>query len=149
MIKFFLMAKLSYYLNFPGTSEEAIKLYQSVIGGEILAIQRFKEMPGSEKLSAEDSNKVMHMNMKFPDGSILMASDMLESLGHKYLAGNNFYISLDCDSREECDKIFKGLSAGGKVEMELQDTFWGAYFGMWRDKFGVQWIVNYDEKGVS
>jgi PhnB protein len=138
------MATINPYLNFPGNTEEAFNLYRSVFSGEFITLQRFKDTPEAGKMPAEDGEKIMHIALPVGKGNILMATDALESLGQKLHTGNNMYISLTADSKEEADKIFNGLSAGGKIEMPLQDTFWGAYFGIWADKFGVQWMVNYD-----
>ncbi len=139
------MATLHYYLNFPGTTEEALNFYKNALGGEIEMIQYYRDMPDNEKLQEAQKEKVMHASMKFADGSVLMATDALEGMGKKLEAGNNFYMSLNCESKLECDAIFNALSEGGEIEMALQDTFWGAYFGMWTDKFGIHWMVNYDE----
>ena len=138
------MAKINPYLNFDGNAEEAFNFYKSVFGGEFSNVQKFKDMPGSEKMSAEDANKIMHIALPLSDGYILMASDTLESMGHKLKVGNNVYINLSPDSEEEADRLFNGLSAGGKVEMALEKTFWGAYFGSFADKYGVQWMINYE-----
>ncbi len=138
------MATMNPYLNFDGNAEEAFNFYKSVIGGEFSNVQKFKDMPGSEKMSADDGNKIMHIALPLSDGHILMASDSFESMGHKLIVGNNVYINLSPDSEEEADRLFNGLSSGGKVEMALQKTFWGAYYGSFADKYGVQWMINYE-----
>ena len=138
------MATINPYLNFLGNTEEAFNFYKSVFGGEFIMLHRFKDTPESEKMSKEDGEKIMHIALAIGNGTILMATDALESFGQKLNFGNNIYISLTAESKAEADTLFKGLSAGGKIEMPLQDTFWGAYFGIWADKFGVQWMVNYD-----
>lgn len=138
------MATMNPYLNFDGNAEEAFNFYKSVIGGEFSNVQKFKDMPGSEKMSADDGNKIMHIALPLSDGHILMASDTIESMGHKLIVGNNVYINLSPDSEEEADRLFNGLSSGGKVEMALQKTFWGAYYGSFADKYGVQWMINYE-----
>lgn len=132
------------YLNFDGNAEEAFNFYKSVIGGEFSVIQKFKDMPGAEKMSAEDANKIMHISLPLSDGYILMASDTVEAWGQKLKVGNNVYINLSPGSEEEADRLFNGLSAGGKVEMAMEKTFWGAYFGSFADKYGVQWMINYE-----
>ena len=131
------------YLNFKGTTEEAMKFYRSVFGGEFTTFSRFKDSPGYEKMPENEWNKIMHASL--PLGSnALMATDTLESMGQSTTTGNNFYISVNTESEEETDRIFKKLSAGGEIEMPVNKTFWGAYCGMCRDKFGIQWILNYD-----
>lgn len=138
------MATLNPYLNFKGNTEEAFNFYKSVFGGEFLAVQRFADTPEADRVAPEDRNKIMHIALPVGKGNVLMATDALESMGHPLSAGNNFYLSIAADSKEEAAKLYNGLSAGGKVTMPLGDAFWGAYFGMFTDKFGVQWMVNYD-----
>lgn len=138
------MAKLNPYLNFPGNSEEAFNFYKSVFGGDFAGgINRFKDTPEADKLSDEDKNKIMHIALPIGTGNTLMATDALESMGHKVNAGNNFHLSLEAESKEEAGKLFNALSDGGKVTVPLADAFWGAYFGMLTDKFGIPWMVNY------
>ena len=134
--------KLNPYLNFDGNAEEAFRFYQSVFGGELF-LQRMKEAPGTEGLSEEEQNRAMHVAIPIGDGQFLMASDCVPSAGHELKVGNNNYISVTTDSREEADRLFNGLSAGGKVEMPMQDMFWGDYFGSLEDRFGVRWMINY------
>ncbi|MDB5111223.1 MAG: hypothetical protein JWR67_2337 [Mucilaginibacter sp.] len=136
------MAVLNYYLNFKGNTEEAFNFYKSVFGGEFKGLQRYKDAPDSDKLSAEDREKLMHIALPI-GGNILMGTDALESMGHYLIEGNNFYLSVGTESEEEADRIFNGLSAGGEVTMSLQKTFWGDYFGMLKDRFGIQWMVSY------
>jgi PhnB protein len=137
------MATLNPYLNFPGNTEEAFNFYKSVFGGEFLNVTRFKDTPAAAQMSAADANKLMHISLPIGKGNILMATDALESMGHKLSYGNNTQLSLEADSKEEATRLFNGLSAGGKLEMPLSDQFWGAYFGMFTDKYGVKWMVNY------
>ncbi len=137
------MAILNPYLNFPGNTEEVFNFYKSVFGGEFLTLLRFKDTPEAGKVSKSDGEKIMHISLPVGKGNILMGSDALESMGQKLTEGNNFYLSLEADSREEAEKYFNGLSRGGKVSMPQQDTFWGAFFGMLIDKYGVRWMVNY------
>ena len=138
------MATINPYLNFPGTTEEAFNFYKSVFGGEFTVLQRFKDTPQADQVPANEQDKIMHVSLPIGSGNVLMASDNLESMGRPQTAGNNFSISVNADSEAEADKLFNGLAAGGKVTMPLQKTFWGAYFGMLTDKFGIQWMVNYD-----
>ncbi|MEO7978430.1 VOC family protein [Flavobacterium sp.] len=134
------------YLMFNGNCEEAFLFYKSVFGGEFPYIGKYKDAPvedGGEALSAEDANRIMHVSL--PVGNtILMGSDSHPKYGDVGF-GDNFSISINTESTDETDRIFNGLSAGGKVEMPLEKTFWGAYFGMFKDKFGVAWMVNFDE----
>ncbi|MEO6404844.1 MAG: VOC family protein [Ferruginibacter sp.] len=139
------MATINPYLNFPGNTEEAFNFYKSVFGGEFLMVQRFKDTPEASRVP--DSEKEMLMHIALPVGNnVLMATDALESMGHKITAGSNFSLSIDADSEAEADKLFNGLSEGGQVTVPLAKAFWGAYFGMLTDKFGIQWMVNYDYK---
>lgn len=137
--------KVNPYLNFNGNAEEAFEFYKSVFGGELF-IQRMNQAPGLEGLPENEKNLIMHVCLPLGDGQMIMASDVLESMGHKLTMGNNNYISLMPDSREEVDRLFNGLSAGGKVEMPLADMFWGDYFGSFVDKFGVGWMINFASK---
>jgi PhnB protein len=138
------MATLNPYLNFPGNAEEAFNFYKSVFGGEFTALQRFKDTPESGRVPEKDKEKIMHIALPIGKGNILMATDAVESMGHKLTEGTNFHLSLNTDSEEETEKLFNALSAGGKVTVPLDKMFWGAYFGMFTDKFGIQWMVNYD-----
>lgn len=134
--------KLNPYLNFDGNAEEAFRFYQSVFGGELF-VQKMRDAPGAESLPEDEKNRAMHVALPIGNGQHLMASDCLPSAGHVLNVGNNNYISVTPESREEADRIFNGLSAGGKIEMPLADMFWGDYFGSFTDKFGVCWMVNY------
>ena len=137
------MTKLNTYLNFAGNTEEAFTFYKSVFGGEFSAVVRFKDMPMQEvNIPKEDENKIMHIGLPIGD-SVLMATDALESMGQKLAVGNNVYISIHPESKAEADRIFNALSAGGAIEMPIADQPWGDYYGSFKDKFGVQWMVNY------
>ncbi|MBX2960881.1 MAG: VOC family protein [Cyclobacteriaceae bacterium] len=140
------MARVSTYLNFANQTEEAFLFYQSIFGGEFIGgINRFGEMPSAEgmpPLPEKDKNLVLHMALPILGGHMLMGSDAPESLGFHVNYGNNVYINLETDTREESDRLFNALSAGGNITMPLQDMFWGDYFGSCTDKFGVQWMVN-------
>ncbi len=141
------MATINPYLNFNGNTEEAFNFYKSVFGGEFTALQRFKdvsELCEGNKVSENDAEKIMHVSLPIGKGNVLMATDTLESMGQSLTAGNNFTISVNAESEEEANVLFKELSADGKVTMPLADAFWGALFGMLTDKFGIQWMVNYD-----
>ncbi len=136
---------LNPYLNFNGNAEEAFRFYQTVFGGELF-IQKMSEAPGTENLPEKEKNLAMHVALPIGNGQFLMASDCLESQGHVLNQGNNNYISLSPDSREEARRIFDALSAGGTIEMPLDDMFWGDYFGSFKDKYGVCWMINYANK---
>lgn len=139
------MTAVSPYLNFNGNTEEAFNFYKSVFGGEFLAVMRFKDNPQCAEMADADKQRIMHIALPIGGGTVLMATDSLESLGQKLTVGNNFYICISPDSKEEADRLFNGLSEGGKVEVQIQDMFWGAYWGSFADKFGVQWMINYDQ----
>lgn len=139
------MAGVSTYLNFPRETEEAFNFYKSVFGGEFTGIQRFSEIPqqeGMPPLSEEDKNLVMHVALPILGGHILMGSDVPESMGSKIQFGNNIYITLEPDTRADTRRLFDALSAGGAVEMELQEMFWGDYYGSCTDKYGIRWMFN-------
>ena len=141
------MAQVNIYLTFDGNCEEAFNFYKSVLGGEFPMMGRFGDMPpedGMPPLADEHKNRIMHVSLPVSKETILMGSDTMPGM-HEFVQGNNFSISVNAENREEADRIFKGLSEGGKVTMPMQDTFWGAYFGMWTDKFGINWMVNYDD----
>jgi PhnB protein len=143
------MASVHAYLTFNGNTEEAFNFYKSVFGGEFDYIGKFKDMPPSEDcppMSEEEGNRIMHVSLRIGKDSVLMASDSSEMGGGDVTFGNNFSLSINADSREEADKLFNGLSAGGTVTMPMDNTFWGAYFGMFTDKFGINWMVNFDEQ---
>ncbi|TXF78888.1 VOC family protein [Chryseobacterium sp.] len=142
------MAQVNAYLTFNGNCEEAFTFYKSVFGGEFPYIGRFGDMPSSEdgkQLSESEKNKIMHVSLPISQETVLMGSDTGGEWASHFVAGNNISLSLNTDSREEAERLFNELSEGGKVTMPLADTFWGAYFGMWTDKFGINWMVNYDD----
>ncbi|MEO8886253.1 MAG: VOC family protein [Mucilaginibacter sp.] len=136
------MATINPYLNFRGNTEEAFNFYRSVFGGEFAVLQRFKDVPNSG-MPPEDQDKLMHVSLPI-GGNVLMGTDAVGLQGKDYIWGNNFQLSVAVDSKEEAEKIFSGLSAGGEIKMPLQETFWAPAFGMLNDKFGIQWMVNYD-----
>jgi PhnB protein len=140
------MALINPWINFNGNAEEAFTFYKSVFGGEFAKIMRFKEMASPEfPIAEEDANKIMHIAL--PIGkNILMANDVPESMGRTNENENRSKISISAESKEEADKLFNGLSAGGQVEMPIMDSPWGSYFGMFRDKYGIEWVVDFDPK---
>jgi PhnB protein len=142
------MAQTSTYLNFSRNTEEAFNYYKSVFGGNFLEgkIHRFGEIPAQEgmpPIAEEDKNLVMHVALPILGGHLLMGTDAPESMGFKVNKGNNVYITLYTDSREDADQLFSKLSNGGKAEMPMQDMFWGDYYGSLTDKFGIKWMVTY------
>ena len=143
------MATINPYLLFNGNCEEAFLFYQSVFGGEFPYVGKFGEMPvgaeGGGSIAEEDKNKIMHMSLPIGKDSILMGSDSNSASG-PVIFGANISISINTESKQEADKLFNGLSAGGNPFMPMNQTFWGAYFGMFVDKFGIHWMVNFDEK---
>ena len=141
------MTTVNVYLNFDGKCEEAFEFYKSVFGGEFSYIGRFNEMPQDEnnKLSEADGNKIMHVSLPISAETNLFGSDTVGAWSPKLVQGNNYSISINASSKEEADRLFNGLSAGGQVTMPLENTFWGAYFGMFVDKYGINWMVNFDE----
>lgn len=138
------MTKVHAYLNFAGNAEEAFDFYKKVFGGEFSSAVRFKDFPmeGFEIPKAEE-NKMMHIGLPIADDAVLMASDTVEAFGQKLVQGNNVYISLHPDSKEGADRLFNALSEGGEIEMAIGDQAWGDYYGAFKDRFGVQWMVNF------
>lgn len=140
------MAKVSTYLNFPGNTEEAFNFYKTVFGTEFEGgINRFGEMPPMEGMPPVDDsikNQVLHVSLPITGGYMLMGSDAPEQMGFSVKFGNNVYINLEPDTKEEADRLFEALSADGVIEMPMADMFWGAYFGSCKDKFGIKWMVN-------
>ncbi len=137
------MVTINPYLNFSGNTEEAFNFYKSVFGGEFAGLTRFKDTADGAKLNADEKEKLMHVSLPVGKGNHLMATDALESMGHTVKEGNNISLSVETESKEEADQIFKGLSKDGNVTMPQAETFWGSYFGMVNDKFGIQWMVSY------
>ncbi len=144
------MAKVSIYLNFPRNTEEAFNFYKSVFKTEFIGnVGRMGDMPPQEgvpPLPEEDKNLIMHVALPLMGDFVLMGTDAPESMGFAVKQGNNMYINLEPDTRAEADRLFAGLSLGGKVEMPLQVMFWGDYYGSLTDKFGIQWMINCSAK---
>ena len=145
------MSKVSTYLNFSRNTEEVFNFYKSIFGGEFSGggVARFGDFPppaGSPQLAEEDKKLIMHIELPILGGHILMGSDAPESMGFKVNTGNNVHIMLETDTRAETKRIFDALATGGRVIMELQEMFWGAYYGNCVDKYGVQWMFNCTEK---
>jgi len=145
------MARVCTYLNFPRNTEQAFNFYKSVFGSEYtgMGIARFGDIPAQEgmpPLTDEDKNLIMHIELPIVGGHILMGTDAPESMGFAVNFGNNVHINLEPDTRKETKILFDALSSGGKITMELQDMFWGAYYGSCTDKYGIQWMFNCTEK---
>lgn len=138
------MSKFNIYLNFAGNAEEAFNFYKSVFGGEFRTIMRFKDMPmPGVNILERDANKILHIALPVGKDDLLMASDVIRALGQKLTKGNNYSISIFPDSKEEADRLFNALSASGSIEMPLGNQPWGDYYGGFKDKFGVRWMIDY------
>ncbi len=140
------MATINPYIHFNGNAEEAFTFYKSIFGGEFATVVRFKDMSANPEFPIPDNeaNKIMHIALPIGKTSILMASDTPEFMGKHNENETRSKISISAESKEEADKLFNGLSAGGKVEFPISDSPWGSYFGMFRDKFGIEWMVDFD-----
>jgi uncharacterized glyoxalase superfamily protein PhnB/uncharacterized protein YndB with AHSA1/START domain len=143
-------ARVCTYLNFPGMTEEAFNFYKTVFQSDFIGgIQRFDQVPsepGQPPLADHVKKMVLHVELPILGGHILMGTDAPKEMGFSVSPGNNMHIHLEPDSREETERIFRGLSEGGKVSMALQDMFWGAYYGSFTDKYGINWMLNYQSK---
>jgi len=137
------MATLNPYLNFNGNTEEAFNFYRSIFGGDFYNVTRFKDTTMADQIPGDAQDKIMHISLPIGNGNLLMATDAIESMGQKLTNGNNYSLSLTTESEAETERLFHALSEGGKIDMPLEKAFWGAYFGMFHDKFGIQWMVNY------
>lgn len=138
------MASINPYLTFNGNCEAAFNFYKSVFGGDFPYVGRFKDMPAETPVSEAEKERIMHISLPISKETTLMGSDCLEVMDHVTKAGGSFSIAIGTESEEEARRIFDALSVGGNVMMPLDKTFWGALFGMFTDKFGIQWMVNYD-----
>ena len=139
------MARVSIYLNFMGSTEEAFAFYAEAFGTEVTALQRFGDVPapeGAPAMSAEDQAKVLHAELPILTGTVLMGTDMLESMGHAVRIGNNTTINLEPDSLEETQRLYDALSAGSTEGAPLQEMFWGAWWGTCLDRYGIRWMFN-------
>ena len=141
------MALINPHINFNGNAEEAFTFYKSVFGGEFAKIIRFKDLAGPEFTPAEkEENKIMHIALPIGNCNMLMANDVPEIMGKTNENENRSKIAISAESKEEADKLFSGLSADGTVEMPIADSPWGTYFGMFRDKYGIEWMVDFTPK---
>lgn len=146
------MATVNVYLTFNGNCEEAFNFYKSVLGGDFSYVGRYKDMPkqdGCEEINDSDANKIMHITLPIGNEISIMGNDSPEQWASSYKEGNNFSLSVDVRSKEEADRIFRGLSAGGHVTMPMQTTFWSAYFAIFTDKFGINWSVTMSPPQLS
>lgn len=140
------MPTINPYINFNGNAEEAFNFYKSVFGGEFESIVRFKDLEGAEFPVAEkEADKIMRISLPIGN-NILLANDVPESMGRVNENENRSKIAVSAESREEADRIFAGLSQGGTVEMPMDESPWGTYFAMFRDKFGIEWTVEFDPR---
>ena len=142
------MAQINPYIMFNGNTEEAFNFYKSVFGGEFAKIIRFKDLPKdpTNKWTESEANKIMHIVLPIGKNSLLMANDVPVSMGQLNENENRSKISISAESKEEADKIYGGLSAGGQIEVPIIDSPWGSYFGMFRDKYGIEWMVDFDQR---
>lgn len=140
------MALINPHINFNGNAEKAFHFYKSVFGGEFAMIIRMKDMASPEHhVSDGDANKIMHIALPIGQ-NVLMGNDVPDSMGPVNEQENRSKISVSAETREEADSLFNGLSAGGSIEVPISDSPWGSYFGMFRDKYGIEWIVDFDPK---
>ncbi len=142
------MAQINPYIMFNGNTEEAFTFYKAVFGGEFATVVRFKDMPGdpNHNLTESEADKIMHIALPIGKNNVLMANDVPGFMGQVNENENRSKISISAESKEEADKLFNGLSAGGQVEMPIGDSPWGSYFGMFRDKYGIEWMVEFDAR---
>ena len=141
------MATINPWINFNGNAEEAFTFYKSVFGGEFGKIIRFKDLAGSDfKVTNAEQNKIMRITLPIGKNTILMANDVPDYLGKVNENENRSKIAVTAESKEEADKLFNGLSAGGSVEMPMSDSPWGTYFAMFRDKYGIEWTIEFSSK---
>lgn len=141
------MATINPHINFNGNAEEAFTFYKSVFGGEFAKVIRLKDLASPEfPVSEDDANKILHIALPIGKHNVLMGNDIPESMGRVNENENRSKISISAESKEEADKLFNGLSVGSTVEMPIADSPWGSYFGMFRDKFGIEWMVDFDPK---
>jgi PhnB protein len=141
-------ATINIYLTFNGNCKKAFDFYRSVFGGEFLQVSTFAEMPSQEgmpPIKEEEKDRIMHVSLPINKESILMGSDTGGEWVKDFKKGNNFFISVSAKTKDEADQYFRDLSNGGDVKMPMDKTFWGSYFGMLEDKFGINWMVNFDE----
>ena len=143
------MRTINPWINFNGNAEEAFTFYKSVFGGEFSKIIRFKDLASEEfQVPENEANKIMHIALPIGKHNVLVANDVPEFMGRVSESENRSKILVGAESREEADQVFNGLSAGGEVEGDIGDTPWGTYAGMFRDKYGIEWIVEFDSSSL-
>ena len=142
------MTTVNVYLTFNGNCEEAFSFYKSAFGKEFLYIGRYKDVPSPDRqtFQVENDDKIMHVTLPISKETILMGCDSPEASGQGVILGNNICLSISTDSKEEADRLFNELSVGGQIKMLMNHTFWGAYFGVFTDKFGINWTISFDSK---
>lgn len=141
------MATVNVYLTFDGNCKEVFDFYQSIFKKEFLYVGKFGDMPSENPIPEEFKDKIMHVSLPISTETVLMGSDLLptpECTTQPFIKGNNFSISVNAESQAEADALYNALSAGGVITMPLEKTFWNAYFGMFTDQFGINWMINYD-----
>lgn len=139
------MALINPHINFNGNAEEAFTFYRSVFGGEFARIVRFKDIAGpGMQIAEKEEHKIMHIALPIGKSNVLMGNDVPDFLGKVNEQENRSKIAISAESKEEADHLFNGLSAGGAVEVPMADSPWGSYFGMFRDKYGIEWMVDFD-----
>ncbi|MCA9954939.1 MAG: VOC family protein [Anaerolineales bacterium] len=142
------MTTITAYVNYNGNCEEAFNFYANIFEGSSLSFDRFSSMPDADQMPESDQNKIMHAALTLGNRGLIMGSDVVQGMSGEVVFGNNFGLTLQPDSEEEAIRLFNALSAGGTVTMPLEKTFWNATFGMFIDKFGINWMVNYDHPQV-
>jgi len=140
------MTKVNAYITFNGNCEEAFHFYRSVFGGEFLYIGRYKDLPSTDRQAFPhvDDEKIMYVSLPISKETILMGCDGADAHGHGAIFGNNISLTVNTDSKEEADRIFDELSVGGEIKMPMSQTFWGSYFGVFTDRFGINWLISCD-----
>lgn len=140
--------KVHPYLNFDGQAQEAFNFYKSIFGGEFVMNMKMSEAPGGDEFPEAERNRIMHIALPLSEDIMLMASDTVPSMGHTLVKGNQTHIMISPSSKQEADRLFNELSKGGVIEMPIEDQFWGDYYGSFADKFGILWMINFNEKYV-
>lgn len=145
------MATVNPYLTFAGNCEEAFEYYKKIFGGEFKYLGRFSEMPPgeAEKMSEEDQDGIMHISLPLDEGTMLMGSDTGGEWASKQIQGNNISLSISANSKEKADHYYNMLSKGGEKTMPMNEAFWGDYFGMCTDKFGINWMISYSSESSN
>jgi PhnB protein len=146
-----IMTKLNAYITFNGNCEEAFNFYKSAFGGEFLYIGRYKDVPPTDRqiFPLENDEKIMHVTLPISKETVLMGCDSPEAHGQGTIFSNNISLSINTDSKEEADRLFNELSVGGQIKMSMSQTFWGAYFGMLTDRFGINWLISCDSNETN